>query len=80
MILKTLAVDPSVRGLGLGGALMDLAQRSARELGFRRAIHALIHDSNVSRTDQRPHSAHHPAVHTVRAHAGVRPCFGTLTR
>jgi GNAT superfamily N-acetyltransferase len=48
MILKTLAVDPSVRGLGLGGALMDLVQRSARELGFRRAIHALIHDSNVS--------------------------------
>jgi GNAT superfamily N-acetyltransferase len=48
VILKTLAVDPSARGLGLGGALMDLAQRSARELGFRRAIHALIHDANVS--------------------------------
>jgi predicted N-acetyltransferase YhbS len=48
VILKTLAVDASIRGLGLGGTLMDLVQRSARELGFRRAIHALIHDSNVS--------------------------------
>jgi predicted N-acetyltransferase YhbS len=48
VILKTLAVDPSIRGLGLGGTLMDLGQRSARELGFRRAIHALIHDSNLS--------------------------------
>jgi hypothetical protein len=27
---------------------MDLAQRKARALGFRRAIHALIHESNVS--------------------------------
>jgi hypothetical protein len=29
---------------------MDLAQRSARKLGFRRAIHALMHEENVSRT------------------------------
>jgi hypothetical protein len=36
--------------MGLGGALMDLVQRSARDLGFRRAIHALIHETNVSRT------------------------------
>jgi predicted N-acetyltransferase YhbS len=48
VILKTLAVDASIRGLGLGGALMDMVQRSARELGFGRAIHALIHDANVS--------------------------------
>jgi len=48
IILKTIAVDPSVAGIGLGGALMDLVQRKARALGFRRAIHALIHESNVS--------------------------------
>jgi GNAT superfamily N-acetyltransferase len=49
VILKTLAVDPSIGGMGLGGALLDLAQRSGRELGFRRAIHALMHETNVSR-------------------------------
>lgn len=50
VILKTIAVDPAVGGMGLGGVLMDLVQRRARDLGFRRAIHALIHDTNVSRT------------------------------
>ncbi len=49
VILKTIAVDPAVSGMGLGGALMDIVQRSARDLGFRRAIHALIHETNVSR-------------------------------
>ena len=48
IIMKTIAVDPSVRGLGLGGTLFDLVQRSAHQLGFRRAIHALIHETNVS--------------------------------
>ena len=50
VILKTIAVDPAMSGRGLGGALMDLVQRRARDLGFRRAIHALIHETNVSRT------------------------------
>jgi GNAT superfamily N-acetyltransferase len=49
IILKTIAVDPDVAGMGIGGALMDLVQRRARSLGFRRAIHALIHEANVSR-------------------------------
>jgi GNAT superfamily N-acetyltransferase len=49
VVLKTVAVDPALAGMGLGGALMDLVQRRARELGFRRAIHALIHESNASR-------------------------------
>ena len=48
VILKTLAVDPAVRGLGLGGALLDLAQRTGHGLGYRRAIHALFHEDNVS--------------------------------
>lgn len=49
VILKTIAVDPAVTGMGLGGALMDLVQRAAKGLGFRRAIHALMHERNVSR-------------------------------
>ena len=50
VILKTIAVDPAIGGMGLGGTLMDLVQRTARQLGFRRAIHALIHERNVSRS------------------------------
>jgi GNAT superfamily N-acetyltransferase len=49
VILKTVAVDPPLGGMGLGGALMDLVQRNARDMGFRRAIHALIFETNVSR-------------------------------
>ncbi len=48
IIVKTLAVDPSVGGMGLGGMLTALAQRTAHELGFRRAIHALMHETNLS--------------------------------
>jgi GNAT superfamily N-acetyltransferase len=50
LILKTMAVDPGCRGVGLGGVLMDDVQRQARGLGFRRAIHALMHEHNRSRT------------------------------
>ena len=49
VILKTIAVDPSAAGIGLGGALFDLVQRSARHMGFTRAIHALMHETNASR-------------------------------
>jgi len=49
LILKTLAVTPSMRGARLGTALLVRAQRAARELGFHRAIHALMHQDNVSR-------------------------------
>ena len=49
VILKTVAVDPSLSGIGLGGVLMDLVQRAARRSGYRRAIHALMHETNASR-------------------------------
>ena len=49
VILKTIAVDPSAAGSGLGSAMLDLAQRAARQLGFTRAIHALIHETNASK-------------------------------
>jgi GNAT superfamily N-acetyltransferase len=49
IVLKTMAVDPTFRGLGLGGVLMDDVQQAARRLGYRRAIHALMHEANPSR-------------------------------
>lgn len=49
VILKTMAVHPSMGGAGVGGVLMDRVQRAARELGYVRTIHALMHDANVSR-------------------------------
>jgi GNAT superfamily N-acetyltransferase len=49
VILKTVAVDPALGGMGLGGVLIDQVHRMARDLGFQRAIHALIHETNVSR-------------------------------
>lgn len=63
IIIKTLAVDPAVGGMGLGGTLTDLVQRKAHELGFRRAIHALMHETNVSQK-----ISHHSA-HTIRRYA-----------
>lgn len=48
-ILKTIAVDPAMTGSGLGGVMLDLVQRAARQCGLRRAIHALIHETNTSK-------------------------------
>lgn len=49
VILKTAAVLPEMGGVGLGGALVALGQEKARQMGFRHAIHALMHASNLSR-------------------------------
>ncbi len=49
VILKTVAVLPGRRAAGLGGLLVARAQIEARKLGFNRAIHALMHESNNSR-------------------------------
>jgi GNAT superfamily N-acetyltransferase len=48
-IAKTMAVQPGQAGAGLGSVLMDLFQQSARQLGFTRVIHALMHETNRSR-------------------------------
>lgn len=48
VVIKTLAVHPGRRQAGLGTVLMDLCREAAHGLGFRRAIHALMHESNVS--------------------------------
>ena len=50
VIVKSMAVHPSCGGNGLGGLLMDDCQQAARKLGFERAVHALMHETNRSRS------------------------------
>ncbi|MBC8135101.1 MAG: N-acetyltransferase [Fibrella sp.] len=49
IIVKTVAVLPGRGWAGLGMLLLDRCQAAARDAGFTRAIHALMHDSNASR-------------------------------
>ena len=47
-IAKTLAVRPGRTGAGLGSVLLDQFHQAAARLGFRRVIHALMHQDNRS--------------------------------
>jgi GNAT superfamily N-acetyltransferase len=49
VIIKTVAVLPERRCAGLGVFLVQEVQHIARKLGYARAIHALMHESNNSR-------------------------------
>src|SRR5262249_45893906 len=49
MIAKSMAVVPEYGGLGLGGVLMDRVHAAGHALGYRRSIHALMHQDNRSR-------------------------------
>ena len=49
VVLKTVAVVPWRQTAGLGGLLVGRGQRIARELGYTRVIHALMHETNKSR-------------------------------
>jgi L-amino acid N-acyltransferase YncA len=49
VIIKTVAVLPGRTYAGLGSLLLMRGQAIAHELGYRRAIHALMHDDNKSR-------------------------------
>jgi len=49
IIIKTVAVLPGRAYAGLGSYLVDQGQAIAHRLGYTRAIHALMHDSNTSR-------------------------------
>jgi len=48
IIVKTLAVHPDAAGRGLGSVLLWQVNRAAAALGYRSAIHALMHESNQS--------------------------------
>jgi GNAT superfamily N-acetyltransferase len=48
LIVKTLAVRPGRQSAGLGAWLLQEVQQRAQALGFRRVIHALMHESNHS--------------------------------
>ncbi len=49
-IIKTLAVLPEHMNKGLGTILADLAVKKASELGFKKAIHALMLETNQSQS------------------------------
>ncbi|MCP4043108.1 MAG: GNAT family N-acetyltransferase [Gammaproteobacteria bacterium] len=49
IIIKTVAVLPDRACRGLGTALVGHAQTIAHQTGFKRAIHALMHETNTSR-------------------------------
>lgn len=54
LIIKTLAVHPGFRHLGLGSILVEKVQHAARAQGFREVIHALQHEDNsVNKITQR---------------------------
>jgi len=50
VILKSMAVLPEMSGKGIGACLMAEVTNNARLSGFTRAIHALMHEDNRSRT------------------------------
>ncbi len=57
-IIKSLAVLPEWNGKGVGPLLMAAATANARGLGYKRGIHALMHENNRSRAM----SGHHGTV------------------
>jgi predicted N-acetyltransferase YhbS len=52
-IVKTVAVASGSGQAGLGSLLVGRAQQLARAKGYRRVIHALMHEGNVSRNISR---------------------------
>lgn len=53
IIIKTVAVKPGLTHAGLGSLLVADVQQRAAALGYRRAVHALMHEQNVSRNISR---------------------------
>jgi GNAT superfamily N-acetyltransferase len=48
LVIKTVAALPEMAPRGLGSALVGSLMREAHRLGYRRAVHALMHESNAS--------------------------------
>ena len=63
IVVKTVAVAASASNAGLGSVLVARVQQIARDLGFRRAIHALMHERNVSQNISRRYAT------TIRRYA-----------
>jgi GNAT superfamily N-acetyltransferase len=49
LIVKTVAVRPEVAGHGLGSLLVARVQTAAYAMGLQHLIHALMHETNISR-------------------------------
>ena len=49
IVVKTLAVHPAYAGEGLGTLLSGRVREIAHDLGYTRAIHALMYERNISR-------------------------------
>jgi len=49
IIIKTVAIHPDYQTMGLGSLLVARCQEIAYDLGYKRAIHALMHETNDSR-------------------------------
>lgn len=65
MIIKTLAVAPGRTWAGLGSLLTDHCLKAARESGYTRCIHALMHDSNASRNLSASYAGHSIRQYTL---------------
>ena len=74
-IVKTVAVDPARRHAGLGAWLVGLAHERAAALGYRRVIHALMHDANTSTNISRRYARvlRRYALYGRRLRPGKRP-------
>jgi len=48
-VIKTAAIVPDPELRGLGGLLVGRVQQAGLRLGFKRCIHALMHENNISR-------------------------------
>ncbi|MBC8144729.1 MAG: GNAT family N-acetyltransferase, partial [bacterium] len=48
LVMKSAAVLPAYRGIGLGHHLLETVHRSAHESGYDQIIHALMHQTNRS--------------------------------
>jgi len=56
VIIKTLAILPERSIAGLGALLVADCEENARDLGYTRAVHALMHTGNSSRNIGKQHS------------------------
>ncbi|MDJ0703075.1 MAG: GNAT family N-acetyltransferase [Leptolyngbyaceae cyanobacterium MO_188.B28] len=62
-VIKTVAVLPQSKYAGLGNVLVEHCHAIAHQLGYRQAIHALMHDANPSR------NLSHRYARTIRRYA-----------